>query len=68
MRSPPMVGVPCFSTIWRCGPSSRIGWPLPCMDFSFRMNHGPIRKQITIAVTTAPPLRNVRYRKTFSIR
>ncbi len=34
--SPPMVGVPCFSTMWRCGPSLRIGWPLPCFTLSKR--------------------------------
>ena len=29
--SPPMVGVPCFLDMWLAGPSSRIGWPLPCL-------------------------------------
>ena len=39
--SPPMVGVPCFSTIWRCGPSLRIGWPLPCFTLSSEMMRRP---------------------------
>ena len=37
-----MVGVPCFSTMWRCGPSLRIGWPLPCFSFSQRISAGPM--------------------------
>ena len=28
--SPPMVGVPFLVTRCDCGPSVRIGWPLPC--------------------------------------
>ena len=48
-----MVGVPCFSTMWRCGPSLRIGWPLPCFTFSQRMSGGPIRKATNSAVRIA---------------
>ena len=56
-----MVGVPAFSRIWRCGPSARMGWPLPCFTFSQRISMGLIRKAIISAVTTAAPLRKVRY-------
>src|SRR3546814_9575596 len=40
---PPMVGVPRF-TKWLCGPSSRIGCPLPCRTRSQPMNFGPISR------------------------
>ncbi len=42
-----MVGVPAFSRIWRCGPSARMGWPLPCFTFSQRISMGLIRKAIS---------------------
>ena len=29
MAMPPMVGVPAL-TLWLAGPSSRMGWPMPC--------------------------------------
>ena len=35
-----MVGVPRLAR-WLCGPSARIGWPLPCLARSQRMNNGP---------------------------
>ena len=54
-----MVGVPCFCTICDCGPSSRIGWPRRCRDFSNAMMRGPNRKLISSAVSVAPPVRNV---------
>ena len=31
-----MVGVPDFVRIWLCGPSARIGWPLPCFTLQRR--------------------------------
>ena len=43
ISSPPMVGVPRLAR-WLCGPSSRIGWPLPCVARSQLMNHGPEQK------------------------
>jgi hypothetical protein len=58
--NPPMVGVPCFSTIWRCGPSERIGWPRPCLTLSSEMMPGPNRKTKSNAVRIAPPVRVVR--------
>ena len=61
MRSPPMVGVPAFSTIWRCGPSLRIGWPLPCFTFSHWISEPLTMKAKISAVITAPPERKVRY-------
>ena len=57
---PPMVGVPCFSTIWRCGPSLRIGWPRPCFTLSSEMMRGPNRKMKSSAVRIAAPVRVVR--------
>ena len=36
-----MVGVPFLVTRWLCGPSSRIGWPLPCRTRSAAMIVGP---------------------------
>jgi [acyl-carrier-protein] S-malonyltransferase len=45
---------------WLSGPSTRIGWPSPCFDFSQRMTKGPRMKLMTSAVITAPPLRKVR--------
>ncbi len=56
-----MVGVPAFSMMWRCGPSLRIGWPLPCLIFSQRISAGLMRKAISSDVTTAAPERKVRY-------
>ena len=29
---PPMVGVPALVMMCDCGPSVRIGWPLPCSE------------------------------------
>ncbi len=43
--SPPMVGVPAFLK-WVCGPSARIGWPLPWRTRSEAMILGPNRKTI----------------------
>ena len=57
---PPMVGVPALVTMWPSGPSSRIGWPRFCLDFSQRIRPGPTMKHRTIAVSTAAPVRNVR--------
>ena len=54
-----MVGVPCFSTMWRCGPSERIGWPRPCFTFSSEMMRGPNRNTKTSAVMMASPVRDV---------
>ena len=38
---PPMVGVPLLGRSATCGPSSRIGWPLPCLTRSRSMMPGP---------------------------
>jgi hypothetical protein len=54
-----MVGVPTLVTRWPCGPSFRIGWPLPWRMRSAEMMLGPSRKTKMIAVTVAPPVRNV---------
>ena len=54
-----MVGVPFFSIRWRSGPSSRIGCPPRCTDFSQRMIIGPSTKAITSAVRQAAPARKV---------
>src|SRR5690242_17492600 len=61
---PPIVGVPFLVTRWDCGPSLRIGCPLPCLRRNTSMIGPPNRKTNTNAVTMAPPVRNVRYRKT----
>ena len=54
--SPPIVGVPRLAR-WVCGPSSRIGWPLPWRTRSQPMNLGPMISPISSAVATAPPVR-----------
>ena len=56
--SPPMVGVPAFLK-WVCGPSARIGWPLPCRIRSELMIVGPNRKTSSAEVISAPPVRKV---------
>ena len=45
--SPPIVGVPFLVTMWDCGPSGRIGWPLPCRSRRWSMIQGPNRKTKT---------------------
>ena len=57
--SPPMVGVPFLVTRCDCGPSGRIGWPLPCLMRNLVMITGPNRKTKMSAVTVAPTARNV---------
>jgi hypothetical protein len=59
---PPMVGVPALRK-WVCGPSARIGWPLPWRTFSDAMIRGPNRNTISAAVNIAPPVRKVIYLK-----
>ena len=54
-----MVGVPRFVSECDCGPSSRIGWPLPCLMRSREMMAGPNQKTNRSAVAVAPPVRNV---------
>ena len=43
-------------TRWLCGPSARIGWPLPCLTRSGAMIAGPKRKTKMSAVIVAPPV------------
>ena len=54
-----MVGVPALATMCDCGPSLRIGWPLPWNSRSRSMIIGPNMKTKSSAVMTAPPVRNV---------
>ncbi len=61
ISNPPMVGVPAFSMMWRCGPSLRIGWPLPCFTLSQRISEPLTMKAKSSAVITAPPERKDRY-------
>ncbi len=56
--SPPMVGVPAFLKCV-CGPSARIGWPLPCRSLSAAMMRGPNRNTMKAEVISAPPVRKV---------
>ena len=58
--SPPMVGVPAFSVMWRWMPSARIGWPLPCCACIQRMKREPMATTTSWAVATAMPPRKVR--------
>ena len=55
-----MVGVPCLVSRWLGGPSSRIGWPSPCLALSQAIMGGPSTKEMISAVMTAAPLRKVR--------
>jgi len=58
IRNPPMVGVPFFL---KCvsGPSSRIGWPRCWRLRSISITRVPNRKEISSAVSSAPPDLNV---------
>ncbi len=56
--SPPMVGVPRLAR-WLCGPSSRIGWPLPWRTRSMLMKRGPMTRPMTSAVISAAPARKL---------
>ena len=56
--SPPMVGVPTLAR-WVCGPSSRIGWPLPCRTRNMAMKRGPMTRPISSAVSSVAPARAV---------
>ena len=56
--SPPIVGVPRLAK-WVCGPSSRIGWPLPCRTRSKLMKRGPMIMPITSAVISVAPARKL---------
>ena len=56
--SPPMVGVPAFLK-WVCGPSARIGWPLPCRMRSDVMMRGPKKNTNSAEVNKAAPARKV---------
>ena len=53
-----MVGVPAFLK-WVCGPSARIGWPLPWRMRSEEMIIGPNRKTMVAEVNSAAPVRKV---------
>ena len=57
--SPPIVGVPRFVRRCDCGPSSRIGCPLPCFNRRSEMIDGPNQNTNSRAVAVAPPVRNV---------
>ena len=57
-----MVGVPALVRMWLSGPSVRMGWPLPWRRLSQPMMLGPNRKHTRSEVSTAPPVRKVRYR------
>ena len=53
-----MVGVPFLEKCdW--GPSSRIGWPLPCLMRRRSMMPGPNSSMKRSAVKIAPPVRKV---------
>ena len=57
--SPPIVGVPFFVTRCDCGPSSRIGWPLPCRARSAAIVSGAKKKTKNSAVAAAMAARKV---------
>jgi len=59
IKTPPIVGVPFLVSAWRSGVSSRIGGS-GCLDLSQPMMRSPNRNEISKAVITAPPERNVR--------
>ena len=54
-----MVGVPFLVRGGDCGPSSRIGWPLPCLIRRLAMMRGPKKNTKNSAVAVAPPVRKV---------
>src|SRR4029450_12929959 len=49
-----MVGVPFLVTRCDCGPSLRIGWPLPRLSRNWSLIAGPNRKTNTQAGATPP--------------
>ena len=61
ISTPPMVGVPVFFRC-DCGPSSRTNCPI-WNSRSFSITYGPMNSAISIAVSEANAVRNVRYRK-----
>ena len=56
---PPMVGVPRFVSRCDCGPSSRIGWPLPWRKRRLSMIQGPHMNTNSAAVNIDAPVRKV---------
>ena len=54
--SPPIVGVPRLARCV-CGPSARIGCPLPWRTRSQPMKRGPMIRPMNSAVATAAPVR-----------
>ena len=57
--TPPMVGVPAFSVMWRWMPSARIGWPLPCLACIHRMKREPMATTMNCAVNRLITVRKV---------
>ncbi len=53
-----MVGVPAFLK-WVCGPSARIGWPLPCRTRSEEIIGLPNMKTKNADVISAAAVRKV---------
>ncbi len=58
--SPPMVGVPFLVRRCDAGPSSRIGWPLPCRARIQLIKRDPIDTATIWAVIKARKMRTVR--------
>ena len=56
--NPPIVGVPTLAR-WVCGPSVRIGCPLPWRTRSMLMKRGPMIRPMTSAVISVAPERKV---------
>ena len=65
IKIPPIEGVPFFKNKWLFGPSTLIGWPLPCLLFMVSINFGPIIKTITNDVRIAQPALKDRYENKF---
>ena len=62
---PPMVGVPTLER-WLTGPSSRIGWPRPCLARIQLMKRLPMATATIMAVASARAMRTVWYWTRFS--
>ena len=59
IKTPPIVGVPTFSIIWRSGPSALIGCPSGCKEDKDLIIKLPKIREKNKEVNSAPPVLKV---------
>ena len=59
IKTPPIVGVPDFSIIWRSGPSDLIGCPIGCIEDKELIIRLPNIREKNKDVNRAPPVLKV---------